>query len=402
MTPSASPRVPGLVTLTIAAVLIGLTLRGPITGIPPLLSNIAADLSLSPLAAGLVTALPLIAFAVLSPLLPALGHWVGVNRIILVSLLALGLLIAVRPWLGSVGFLFGTLLVGAAITVGNVFMPVLVRREAGPYVPQIMAATIAAYGLGQGLTAFLAVPVAGVAGWRWSVSLPALLVVAAVLAWLFHRFRMGSGDYQTAAAPVSDVGDTEISWWHAWVKPGAWWLALFFGMQSLLFYSASTWTPDQLTQTGGLSQVATGNALTIFHLLGIVGTLLVPYLIRRVGSAQRLAVAIAMGWIVYFAGLFVLPQAWLLWAVVGGLVQGAGIGLSMTLIASRPADPQVGRHVSGMVQCVAYSFAALGPLAVGGLAGLTGGWLAPTAAMLVCAVIMAVVAPRAASADPIG
>lgn len=43
----------------------------------------------------------------------------------------------------------------------------------------------------------------------------------------------------------------------------------------------------------------------------------------------------------------------------------------MTLIASRPADPQVGRHVSGMVQCVAYSFAALGPLAVGGLAGLT-------------------------------
>lgn len=70
---------------------------------------------------------------------------------------------------------------------------------------------------------------------------------------------------------------------------------------------------------------------------------------------------IAVGWILYFAGIFVLPHAWLLWAVIGGLVQCAGIGLSMTLIATRPADPQVGRHVSGMVHCVTYSFAALGP-----------------------------------------
>lgn len=402
MTSSASPRLPGLVTLTIAVVLIGLTLRGPITGIPPLLSTIATDLSLTPLAVGLVTALPLIAFAVLSPLLPGLARWVSVNSIVLFSLVALGLFIAARPWLGSVGFLLGTLLVGAAIAVGNVFMPVVVRREAGAYVPQIMAVTIAAYGLGQALTAFLAVPVAAVAGWQWSVSFPALLVVAAVLAWLLHRFRVGRGHGRTAAVPVAQQAEPKSSWWRAWVKPGAWWLALFFGMQSLLFFSASTWSPDQLTQTGGLSQAAAGNALTVFHLLGIGGTLLVPYLIRRMGSAKRLAVAIAVGWMVYYAGIFVLPQAWLLWAIIGGVVQGAGIGLSMTLIATRPADPQIARNVSGMVQCVAYSLAALGPLAVGALAGFTGGWVAPTAAMLGCAVMMAVAAPRAASDDPIG
>ncbi|WP_218220306.1 MFS transporter [Nesterenkonia sp. Act20] len=403
MTSAASPRTPGLVTLSIAVVLIGLTLRGPITGVPPLLSDIAAGLSLTPATAGLVTGLPLLAFALLSPLVPGLGRWIGVDKLILLSLLGLGLAIAVRPWLGSVGFLAATFLVGAAITLGNVFMPVMVRRDAGPYVPQVMAVSTAAYGLGQGLTAFLAVPLAAAAGWRWSISFPAVLVVFAVAAWIYHRSRVRAHREATSfTAPASGPPLAAASWRDAWTNPSAWWLALFFGMQALMFYTASTWTPDQLIQTGGLSQAEAGNALTIFHVLGIGGTLLVPYMARRVGSGQRLGLLIAVGWFGYFLGLFLLPEAWLLWVVIGGWVQGAGIGLAMTLIATRPADVHIARQVSGMVQCVGYSLAALGPLVVGGLSGLTGGWAAPTVALLLCAGTMAATAPRAASSEPIG
>ena len=74
-------------------------------------------------------------------------------------------------------------------------------------------------------------------------------------------------------------------------------------------------------------------------------------------------------------------------------------------IDSIPAAPQTAEmaFLLSLKGCMAGDVEAADAfLAVGGLAGLTGGWLAPTAAMLVCAVIMAVVAPRAASADPIG
>lgn len=400
MSPQA-PRATGLVTLTVAALLIGLTLRGPITGIPPLLSDIAADLSLTPAAAGLATTLPLIAFAVLSPIVPELGRRLGVNRAILLSLLVLGLAIGLRPWFGSTGFLLATLIVGAAITVGNVLMPVVIRREAGKYVPQVMAASISAYGLGQGLTAFAAVPAANVVGWRWSVALPVVLVGLAVVAWLFHRLKVRRAATSAIDQPASLTEGPAGHWRDAWVKRSAWWLALFFGMQSLLFYTASTWTPEQLVATGGLSQVAAGNALTVFHLFGIAGTLLVPFFVARMGSSVRVGLAIATGWSVYFSGLFLLPEAWLLWMVIGGVVQGAGIGLAMTLIATRPINAQLGRRVSGMVQCVAYSLAAVGPPLIGGLAGATGGWLGPTVVLLLCTFIMAVAAPRAAAAEPI-
>lgn len=46
--------------LVAALILVGLNLRGPIVGIPPGISEISADLTLSPAVAGLLTSVPLL------------------------------------------------------------------------------------------------------------------------------------------------------------------------------------------------------------------------------------------------------------------------------------------------------------------------------------------------------
>ena len=53
--------------LLMGILLIAANLRAPFTGLPPLLGAIQADFGLSTLATGALTTLPLLAFALLSP-----------------------------------------------------------------------------------------------------------------------------------------------------------------------------------------------------------------------------------------------------------------------------------------------------------------------------------------------
>lgn len=381
--------------LVLAVVLVGLTLRSPIVGIPPLLNTISADLEYSATTAALLTSLPLLAFALLSPVVPLLMRVMGVDFTLVTCLVILGSAIVTRPWVGGAGLLVGTMLVGAAITMGNVVIPVLVRRDAGQHVPRVIAASTSAYGLGQALAAFTAVPLAVLVGWRWSITFPAMFVVLALVVCLIRiRTVLRAGDGQKSSAGQHPNLARVPRDRNVWLEGGAWWLALFFGMQSLLFYTGATWIPAQLTETGGLGEATAGTALSLFHVVGIAGTLLVPALLRHVSDARWVGVCVGLGWFIFFAGLQMAPGIWPLLMVWGGLVQGAGIGLGLTLIATRPGSSTYGRHLSGMVQGVGYAVAALGPVVVGVIRELTTTWWWSTAALLLCAALMMVAAWR--------
>lgn len=408
--------------LVLAVILVGLTLRSPIVGVPPVLGAISAELAFSSTTAALLTSMPLLAFALLSPAVPQLMRRLGVDLTLLLCLVLLGAAILLRPWVGAAGLLLGTLAVGAAITMGNVVVPVLVRRDAGEKVPQVMAASTSAYGLGQAVAAGVAVPVAVLAGWRWAISLPGVFVVLALVVWVL-RMRVvggagssglttgrrasgaaGSSGASPAPGPIPGpgAGARAEAGGAVWREPGAWWLAVFFGMQSLLFYTGATWMPAQLVESGGLSEATAGTALSIFHLIGIAGTLLVPSMLRISGDARIVGAGIGSGWFLFFAGLQTVPELWPLLMVLGGLVQGAGIGLSLTLIAMRPVDLTFGRQLSGMVQGVGYAISATGPVLVGVIHEATRSWWWGTGMLLLCSSVMAAAAWQAGRSTPLG
>src|SRR5699024_6835908 len=108
-------------------VLIAATLRSPITSVGPLIPFFREELEASNSMIGLVNTLPLLAFGIFSPFVPKLSSTVGMERTLLMVMVLLSIGVFMSC-LGDIGvLLFGTLLVGIVIAVGNVLMPGLIK-----------------------------------------------------------------------------------------------------------------------------------------------------------------------------------------------------------------------------------------------------------------------------------
>ncbi|WP_374351481.1 CynX/NimT family MFS transporter [Chitinimonas sp.] len=349
--------------LLIAMVLVGLNLRPALASVAPLLSAIRSGAHLSASAAGLLTTLPVLCLGLFAPFAPLLARRIGAEQTIL---LALGLLICgllLRPFSGLGGLFIGTVMAGAAIGIGNVILPAIVKRE----FPQRLGAVTGLYtmslSLGAAIAAGLSVPVQQLAGsdWRLGLAFWAVPAALAALVWLpqlaEHR----------ALGNQARLGSL-------WRKPLAWQVMVYMGAQSSLSYCVFGWLPTILADRG-MSALAAGFMMSLSVLMQLITALTGPWFATR-GRDQRLAIVVVLG--MTLAGLLgcvyaPIGQVWW-WAVLLGLGQGGTFSIALTLIVLRAHDAQVAGELSGMAQGGGYTIAALGPLGVGLLHEWTGHW----------------------------
>jgi CP family cyanate transporter-like MFS transporter len=233
-------------------VLLAANLRPALTSVAPLIGQIRSNTEISNGVAGLLTTLPLLAFGVLSPVAPRLARWFGMERMLLVSMLVLAVGILLRS-AGEVAALFvGTAILGAAIAVGNVLLPSLVKREFPERVGLMTSIYSAALGFSAAIAAGASFPIAqqtGI-GWQASLALWALLALVAAAAWL-PQIR--------SARPASASAETSQGVSGLWRSPLAWQVTLFMGLQSLAYYVVLTWLPEILQEVvGGMSASLAG------------------------------------------------------------------------------------------------------------------------------------------------
>src|SRR5690625_4261694 len=115
-----------LILFIIGIILISFNLRPSITAVGPIITTIRDSVGLNTSIVGLMTSLPLLAFAVMSPIAPRLANRLGNERTLLYGLLILlsGILVRSLP---SVILLFiGTILIGVGIAIMNVLLPSLI------------------------------------------------------------------------------------------------------------------------------------------------------------------------------------------------------------------------------------------------------------------------------------
>lgn len=361
-----------------ALVLISLNLRAALAGVSPVLDDIRADLGLSDVGAGLLTTTPVVCFGVAAPLAPILARRVGQEVLLLASVVAIGAgaLARAAPSLGPV--FAGTVVLGVGIAVANVLMPsVIKRRFERP--GTMMALYTSALSLGASAAAAGAVPLAGAFGsWRWSLAFWALPAAVAVIAWL--PTSIGAG---RTATPGSGVA---VSLWR---DRTAWLVTAAFGVQSLLFYTMLSWLPDIL-RAAGASPGHAGTMLSVALLLGVPASLVVPVIAGRAADQRLLALVSPALWAAGWLGVLLSPgTGTVVWSVVLGLGQGAGIALGLTLVVLRAPDAGRAAALSGMAQGVGYTLAAAGPVAVGAIHHLTGDWQEPILVMLGCSALLA-------------
>ena len=105
--------------LLAAIIVMACLLRAPITSVSPVLSLIRTDVEMGSAVLGLLTTIPLVMFALMSPFAGAIGARLGEGRAMLLSLLAVLAGVLGRSYAGAAGLFAGTLLLGRASPWGT-------------------------------------------------------------------------------------------------------------------------------------------------------------------------------------------------------------------------------------------------------------------------------------------
>ncbi len=380
-TASWRPRLRGFI-FVVGILLLAANLRPALTGVAPLIGEIRADTGISNGAAGLLTTLPLLAFALLSPVAPRVARRFGLEAVLLASLLVLAAGILFRS-VGTVATLFiGTAILGSAIAFGNVLLPGLVKREFPEKAGLMTSVYSTSLGISAAIAAGVSVPLTGLdgIGWRGALAVWALPAFLACVAWLpqLGRRDLPARSSDPNAPIIRDLLRSSL----------AWQVTLFMGLQSLSYYVTLTWLPEIL-QDGGMNAANAGWMLGLSQTVSILAMFLAPVLaVRRPSQWGVVVVAVILSSAGALGLLLAESAAPALWVVLLGLGQGASFSLALAFFPLRSPDPGHAAALSGMAQSVGYLLAASGPFLFGVLRDATGAWNVPLVLLLAITVCL--------------
>jgi CP family cyanate transporter-like MFS transporter len=315
--------------------------------------------------------------------------------------------LALRTLAGATaGFLAASALALAGIAVGNVLLPVVVKRYFPDRVGTMTGLYSMAVSVGTAVAAATTVPLDHALGgdWRLGLGAWALLAAVALVPWLVllsaERARRGAASPRplpepvaggpagaVAAGPVGETGGGSAGETGAGRAPRvtrsrtAWALAVFFGLQSTGAYVTMGWLP-QIFRDAGVSADGAGLLLAVTMAISVPLSFVLPALAGRMRHQGGLAVALSLFGFAGYAGLWLAPAALpLLWALLLGMANCA-FPLALTMIGMRSRSQPGVVRLSAFAQCTGYLLSIPGPVLVGALYQHTGGWGAPIALMV--------------------
>ena len=354
-----------------AVLVVATNLRPAITAVGPVLELIGSDTGLDASGLGLLGAVPLLAFAAVSPLVHLLTRRVGAERAVFYALLVLIFGTVLRSLPGWAGNLWlGTAILGSAIAVCNVIMPAIVKRDFPHNVPVLTGVYSAVLTGFAGLASGVAHPIAVRTGWPLAIGIWAGLTVIATICWI-PRLRHAAREAARRATP-SGASPRHIMWTSA----TAWQVTLFMGFQSSTFFLLITWLPT-IETSYGINPAAAGLHLFLLQVAGMIGGIGVTAFMRGRTDQRAVAAAISLLMILAMIGILAVPSLVVGWVIASGLSTGSALVVALTLVAQRARTPRDAGRLSGMVQGVGYLIAAGGPAGAGLLFEATGSWTAP-------------------------
>ncbi|WP_077624096.1 CynX/NimT family MFS transporter [Sediminibacillus massiliensis] len=371
--------------LIIGIIFVAFNLRPAITSVGPLIGTIRDAIGLSNWSAGLITSLPLLAFAFISPIAPAISRKVGNERALLFGLVFLLIGISVRSIAFTFTLYMGTTMIGMGIAICNVLLPGLIKEKFPDKVGLMTSVYSTCMSTFAALASGLSVPLANNLdlGWQLSLFSWAGLVGIGILIWLYllpssrtqpetvqHFFKPSSNDLIKS--------------------PLAWQVTLFMGTQSFLFYVTISWLPEILHDFG-LAIGTAGWLLSYMQFISLPATFLAPIIAGRFKNQQGIILAIGCFALTGYGGLLLgnsLP--FLVFSItLIGFALGASISLALAFLSMRSANHRQAAELSGMAQSFGYLLAATGPIVIGYLYDATQNWSAPLFTILIVSLVMA-------------
>ncbi|MGY1741394.1 MULTISPECIES: MFS transporter [unclassified Blastococcus] len=357
----------GLLLVGTAIVLTALNLRTAVNSVGPVLEELEHGLGISSGAAGLITTMPVLCFAVIGFAGPPLAARYRDGHVLAGALLAMAAGLVVRALAGSFAlFLAGTVLAMVGGALGNVLLPSLVKRYFPDRTGLLVGAYSAAMACGGAVASLTAAPIAeagGVDGWRWALGVWAVLAVVAALPWLAVPARPGAAGGTHAAVRMRSLARS----------PLAVAMAVFFGLQAMQAYVVVGWSAQYLRDSG-LSAATAGLLLALNTAVVIPVNAVVPGLTVRPRLQRPMLLSFMACYVAGWVGLWAAPTA-APWLWMSLLALGLGtFAMVLTLMGLRARTPETTAALSTFAQGWGYVLSAAGPLLVGVLRGATGGY----------------------------
>lgn len=369
----------GRILALVGIVLLAFSLRSAVASLSPLFDAIGEDFVLPAAVLGLIGTVPPLCFAVFGLLASGFERRFGLERTTLVALGAVALGLAARAAASDAyGLLLGSALVFAGVGVGNVLLPALVKK----YFPDRIGLMTTVYSTMMAISTFVpplvAVPVADAAGWRTSLGLWAVFALAGLAPWIVLALR-------ARRAALAEVDLEPVStrvFGRMWRLPTAWALAVTFFVSSAVAYTSFAWLPKILVDTAGVTPQVAGTLLSLFALIGLPASLVVPVLVARRGVVLPLFIVASASGVLGAGGLLVAPASapWLWVTLLGILPLLFPLVLTSVGLRTRTHDATVA--LSSFAQSLGYGVTMLMPIGVGLIHDATGSWTVPLVMLL--------------------
>lgn len=372
----------GIIAL-IGILFIALNLRAPFTSLAPVLGQIMTDLSLSASSAGFLTALPLLSFAIFSPVAATVSQRIGLYNSLFLALILIAVGVLLRSSGHELPLYLGTILLSAGIAAGNVLLPVVVKVSFPSRISVITSLYIFIMGVGSTLSAGLMVPLSSfsfsnLSGWQVALMFNLIFPCLALAVWLPQRQSYQTSRQQNGNQSSSTPMRTLLK------CPIAWQVTLGIGLNSFTFYSLAGWLPKMLSDLN-YSEIDAGYIYSFLQFSTMIPGLIMLPILSRSNNQRALITLCTSSVVVALGGMVFVPSWAILWVGLFGLTNCSTFIIAMSFFGLRTNNPSQAAALSGLAQSIGYALAATGPTIIGYTHTLTDGWVLPLGVIAVVA-----------------
>ena len=369
--------------LFIGILLIGASLRAPITSVGIALPSIKETLNLSNTSVSLITIIPLLSFAVISLFAAKISHKFGLERTVFGALILIFIGIALRAITGVSWLYVGTILIGVGIAFGNVLTPGIIKMNFPLRIGIMTGYYTVVMNIFGSASSYVTAPLVKHFNYNIAISLIGIVTFIGIITW---SFQLNKHETVNSSQTTTNI--------NVWKSPLSWQITLLMGGQSMIFYSLINWLPEFLLSHGTPINEA-GIYLSILQLAIIPLTFVTPIFAEKMKNQVLITFVTGLLFVLGILTLMLQPNWAFLGIILIGIASGLAFGLVNTFFGLRTENGLTAAKLSGMSQSVGYLFAAIGPLLFGILHDATNSWNMSFGILLVTSIIIMIIGSRA-------
>ena len=352
------------VIILLGIIFLGMILRTPITSVGAIIGPLKNLLEINNTVAGLITTIPLIAFAIFSPLVAKISNKIGLEKTIFLATIVASIGLLLRFYINTSVFFVTTFIIGVGITVGNVLLPGLTKK----YFPENLGVMTGFYAVVMNVSASIAAGISypilntNIGGEKFSTGLAVnIWLIISVLNIVIYAIITKNSKSER----IIEDKKTGVAGYLKSLK--MWSVMLSMGLQSALFYCSVSWFAEIMISKGFTPSEA-GLLLSISQFAQFPSTFLVPVLAEKIKNKLIIPIFIALGYVVSLVGMVYIQGNFALmtiYIVLFALAGGGSFSYVMYLFSAKSKNEEEAADISGLAQAGGYWLAAIFPPLLG-------------------------------------